>query len=70
MEHYFAMDKPDARTSLEIYKRFARQTEDTISFFNRAKSLQNELDISIPSVKHVSYIYSSSLFNKRIILIT
>lgn len=54
LEHYFAMEKSDARTSLEIYKRFARQTEDTISFLDRARRLQHELQISIPSVKHVS----------------
>lgn len=54
LEHYFAMDKSDARTSLEIYKRFAKQTEDTISFLDRARRLQNDLNISIPTVKHVS----------------
>lgn len=53
LEHYFAMDKADARTSLEIYKRFAKQTEDTISFLDRARRLQNDLNISIPIVKHV-----------------
>lgn len=56
LEHYFAMEKPDARTSLEIYKRFARQTEDTISFLDRAKTLQHELQLSIPTVKHVSFV--------------
>ncbi|KAI9252525.1 ANTH domain-containing protein [Helicostylum pulchrum] len=61
LEHYFAMDKSDARTSLEIYKRFARQTEDTISFFNRAKSLQHELNISIPSVKHAPLSLATAL---------
>lgn len=58
LEHYFAMDKSDARTSLDIYKRFAKQTEDTISFLDRARRLQNELNISIPSVKHASYIFN------------
>lgn len=53
LEHYFAMEKPDARASLEIYKRFAKQTEDTISFLDRARRLQHELQISIPEVKHV-----------------
>ncbi|KAI7876483.1 ANTH domain-containing protein [Mucor mucedo] len=55
LEHYFAMDKTDARTSLDIYKRFAKQTEDTISFLDRARRLQHELNISIPSVKHAIY---------------
>jgi hypothetical protein len=53
LEHYFAMEKTDARTSLEIYKRFARQTEDTIAFLERARKLQHELQIAIPLMKHV-----------------
>ncbi|RCH79311.1 hypothetical protein CU098_003378, partial [Rhizopus stolonifer] len=54
LEHYFTMEKPDARTSLEIYKRFARQTQDTTSFLERARKLQHELRIAVPSVKHAS----------------
>lgn len=63
------MKKSDARTSLEIYKRFARQTEETISFLDRARRLQHELSISIPSVKHVTIIinlYRSLLIFVRI----
>jgi hypothetical protein len=48
------MNKADARTSLDIYKRFAKQTEDIIAFLERARQLQHELNISIPTVKHVS----------------
>ncbi|KAI9030952.1 ANTH domain-containing protein [Phycomyces nitens] len=52
LEHYFAMSKHDARASLEIYKRFARQTEEIIEFLNRARHLQSELQMSIPAIKH------------------
>ncbi|KAL4209031.1 ANTH-domain-containing protein [Rhizopus microsporus] len=61
LEHYFAMKKSDARTSLEIYKRFARQTEETISFLDRARRLQHELSISIPSVKHAPLSLAAAL---------
>lgn len=61
LEHYFAMDKSDARTSLEIYKRFAKQTEDTISFLERARRLQHELHISIPTVKHAPLSLAAAL---------
>ncbi|KAL0088486.1 ANTH domain-containing protein [Phycomyces blakesleeanus] len=52
LEHYFAMSKHDARASLDIYKRFARQTEEIIEFLNRARHLQSELQMSIPAIKH------------------
>ncbi|KAK4521066.1 Myosin type-2 heavy chain 1 [Mucor velutinosus] len=61
LEHYFAMDKSDARMSLEIYKRFAKQTEDTISFLDRARRLQNDLNISIPTVKHAPLSLAAAL---------
>ncbi|KAI8994637.1 ANTH domain-containing protein [Pilobolus umbonatus] len=61
LEHYFAMDRTNARYSLEIYKRFARQTEETISFLERARSLQHELNISIPTVKHAPLSLAAAL---------
>lgn len=54
IEHYFAMPKMDARLSLEVYKRFARQTEQIVNFLNRAKVLERELGITIPIARHVS----------------
>ncbi|KAI9478626.1 MAG: ANTH domain-containing protein [Benjaminiella poitrasii] len=61
LEHYFVMDKSDARTSLEIYKRFAKQTEDTIAFLNRARRLQHDMNISIPQVKHAPLSLAAAL---------
>lgn len=48
------MNKSDARTSLGIYKRFARQTEETTNYLDRMKRLQNDLNMNIPMLKHVS----------------
>ncbi|KAG0178287.1 hypothetical protein DFQ29_003666 [Apophysomyces sp. BC1021] len=61
LEHYFAMDKPDARSALEIYKRFARQTHETIAFLDRARQMQNELHIAIPAPKHAPLSLAAAL---------
>ncbi|KAI9279162.1 ANTH domain-containing protein [Sporodiniella umbellata] len=63
LEHYFTMSKPDARTCLEIYKKFAKQTEDAITFLERAKRLQRELNIAIPDVNHAPLSLASALQN-------
>ncbi|KAI8644318.1 ANTH domain-containing protein [Parasitella parasitica] len=61
LEHYFTMDKEDARTSLEIYKKFAKQTEDTSVFLDRARRLQNDLSMTIPTVKHAPLSLAAAL---------
>jgi hypothetical protein len=58
LEHYFEMNKVNARQSLDIYKRFERQAESTISFLEMAKRLQNDLNMPIPSIKHVRIRFS------------
>lgn len=47
------MSQIDARLSLEIYKRFAQQTQDTMEYLDNARKIQHELGISIPTVNHV-----------------
>ncbi|KAI8372995.1 AP180 N-terminal homology domain-containing protein [Radiomyces spectabilis] len=54
LEQYFTMSQTDARAALEIYKRFSRQTEDTIAFMATARHLQHEMHMTIPVPKHVS----------------
>ncbi|KAI8890261.1 ANTH-domain-containing protein [Backusella circina FSU 941] len=61
LEHYFEMNKVNARQSLDIYKRFERQAESTISFLEMAKRLQNDLNMPIPSIKHAPLSLSSAL---------
>ncbi|CEP20084.1 hypothetical protein [Parasitella parasitica] len=61
LEHYFTMDKQDARTSLEIYKKFAKQTEDTSAFLDRARRLQSDLNMTIPTVKHAPLSLAAAL---------
>ncbi|KAL1928006.1 hypothetical protein VTP01DRAFT_3411 [Rhizomucor pusillus] len=61
LEHYFAMNKTDARTSLGIYKRFARQTEETTNYLDRMKRLQNDLNMNIPMLKHAPLSLANAL---------
>lgn len=48
------MQKSDAKQALDIYKTFAQQTELTIEYLNSAKRLEGDLQMGIPSIKHVS----------------
>ncbi|SAL96063.1 hypothetical protein [Absidia glauca] len=61
LEHYFAMSKSDAQISLEIYKRFAKQTEEVTHFLDRARKFQHEMYISIPAAKHAPLSLAAAL---------
>jgi hypothetical protein len=51
------MSKPDAKESLDIYKKFAKQTEAVIDYLSMAKRLQRDLEIDIPVGKHVRQLW-------------
>lgn len=53
------MNKSDATTALNIYKTFAQQTELTIAYLNEARKLENNMQMSIPPIKHVSRLFFS-----------
>ena len=50
------MGRPEAQRSLEIYKKFAKQTEEIHSYLDHAKRLERDMNMNIPTVKHVSQI--------------
>ncbi|KAG5460032.1 MAG: hypothetical protein BJ554DRAFT_7969 [Olpidium bornovanus] len=52
-EHYFEMNKADARKSLNVYKKFCTQTEKVVEFLDVARRLQTALGTAIPRIKHV-----------------
>lgn len=52
LEHYFEMARSDAERSLELYRRFCRQTENVVAFLNSAKKASHSLNLAIPSLKH------------------
>jgi hypothetical protein len=56
LEHYFEMSHVDASTALSIYRLFCKQTERVVEYLGVAKKLQNLLNVSIPNLKHVSWL--------------
>jgi len=52
-EHYFEMSHVDAKTALNIYRHFCKQTERVVEYLGVAKKLQNLLNVPIPNLKHV-----------------
>ncbi|KAI9243895.1 ANTH domain-containing protein [Phascolomyces articulosus] len=61
LEHYFAMPKNEARLSLEVYKRFSKQTEHVVAYLNRARILEHELGITIPEARHAPLSLATAL---------
>ncbi|KAI8342862.1 ANTH domain-containing protein [Chlamydoabsidia padenii] len=61
LEHYFTMTQLDAKLALEIYKRFAQQTQETMEYLDNARKIQHELCISIPVVNHAPLSLASAL---------
>ncbi|KAG2225365.1 hypothetical protein INT45_005609 [Circinella minor] len=61
LEHYFAMGKPEAQRSLEIYKKFAKQTEEIHSYLDHAKRLERDMNMNIPTVKHAPLSLAAAL---------
>ncbi|ORX90862.1 ANTH-domain-containing protein [Basidiobolus meristosporus CBS 931.73] len=52
LEHYFEMEKIDARNSLEVYRTFTQLTERVLDYLNTARRIQGALDVNIPTLKH------------------
>ncbi|KAI9315726.1 ANTH domain-containing protein [Dichotomocladium elegans] len=63
VEHYFTMGRSDAETSLDIYKLFTVQTEETVGYLHNAKILQTSKDFTIPQVKHAPLSLVTALEN-------
>ncbi|KAG1089210.1 hypothetical protein G6F42_020041 [Rhizopus arrhizus] len=61
LEHYFEMNKPDATTALNVYKTFAQQAELTIAYLNDARKLENDIQLSIPAIKHAPLSLAAAL---------
>ncbi|KAK4998203.1 hypothetical protein LTR60_007685, partial [Cryomyces antarcticus] len=52
LEHYFEISKPDAERALRIYKVFAKQTDQVVSYLQLARSYEQVTRIQIPKLKH------------------
>lgn len=61
LENYFEMKKEDAVEALKIYKRFAQQTESTITHLKEARKYQNDLQMDIPTINHAPLSLATAL---------
>ncbi|CEP19291.1 hypothetical protein [Parasitella parasitica] len=61
LEHYFELNKADATDALDIYKTFAQQAELTIDYLNEARKLENDIQLSIPPIKHAPLSLAAAL---------
>ncbi|KAF0441550.1 ANTH-domain-containing protein [Gigaspora margarita] len=52
LEHYIEMSRVDAKTSLQIYKKYVQQTEKVVDYLSIAKKMRAALGMSVPNLKH------------------
>lgn len=52
LEHYFEMSRVDAEKALEIYKTFAKQTNDVVEYLQTARMYEGATRLEIPKLKH------------------
>lgn len=60
-EHYFEMSKSDAERALRIYRTFAKQTDQVVSFLSVARQFEGATRLAIPKLKHAPTGLTSSL---------
>lgn len=61
LEHYFEMSKVDAEKALEIYKTFAKQTNDVVEYLQVARMYEGATRLEIPKLKHAPTGLTTSL---------
>ena len=61
LEHYFEMPRPQAERALELYKRFALQTERVVAFLDASRRSSYAMRSMIPTLKHAPLSLAGSL---------
>lgn len=51
------MSHIDAEEALGIYRHFCQETEKVVEYLGVAKKLQNLLNVPIPNLRYVSWIF-------------
>ncbi|RKP13893.1 ANTH domain-containing protein [Piptocephalis cylindrospora] len=51
LEQYFELEREKATEALEVYRTFARQTEQVMALLDSARRIQQELNLVIPTVQ-------------------
>ena len=61
LEHYFEMSRPDAERALNIYKTFARLTEQVVQYLGLARQYESSTRLEVPKLKHAPTTLTASL---------
>lgn len=59
--HYFELSKPDAEHAIEIYKTFAKQTDQVVQYLSIARQYEHVTKLEIPKIKHAPTSLAASL---------
>lgn len=55
------MSRPDAERALNIYKQFAKQTDQVVQYLSLARQYQNSTRLEVPKLKHAPTTLTTSL---------
>ncbi|GAB7353616.1 hypothetical protein MBLNU459_g4031t1 [Dothideomycetes sp. NU459] len=61
LSHYFELSKPDAEHAIEIYKTFAKQTDQVVQYLSIARQYEHVTKLEIPKIKHAPTSLAASL---------
>ena len=60
-EHYFEMSRPDAERALNIYKAFAKLTDQVVQYLSLARQYETSTRLEVPKLKHAPTTLTASL---------
>ena len=61
LEHYFEMSRPDAERALNIYKTFAKLTDQVVQYLGLARQYETSTRLEVPKLKHAPTTLTASL---------
>lgn len=61
LEHYFEMSRPDAERALNIYKTFAKLTDQVVQYLSLARQYETSTRLEVPKLKHAPTTLTASL---------
>ncbi|PKS12716.1 hypothetical protein jhhlp_000924 [Lomentospora prolificans] len=50
--HFFEMSKPDAERALNVYRKFAKQTDYVVQYLGVARQYEHHTRVEVPKLKH------------------
>lgn len=61
LSHFFEMSRPDAERAINIYRTFAKQTDQVVQFLGTARTYEFATKLEVPKVKHAPTGLATSL---------